>query len=210
MLELIDVTKDTPHGRHIRSVSMRMANGSLNVLLGPTLSGKTSLMRLMAGLDKPTSGDIRVDGKSVIGMPRAEARRGDGLSAVHQLSLADRLREHRLAPARRRASVRRDRDPSAGGRAPAQARRPISPARRFISPAASSSAPPSLALSSSARPWCCSMSRSPILTTSCVRSCVPNCRACSPKPARSWSTPRPSPAKRCCSAAIPPRCTKGR
>ena len=67
MLELIDVTKDTPAGTHIRSVSMRLEKGSLNILLGPTLSGKTSLMRLMAGLDRPTSGDIRVDGKSVIG-----------------------------------------------------------------------------------------------------------------------------------------------
>ena len=69
MLELIDVTKETPSGTHIRAVSMQLKKGSLNILLGPTLSGKTSLMRLMAGLDKPTSGDIRVDGKSVIGMP---------------------------------------------------------------------------------------------------------------------------------------------
>jgi glycerol transport system ATP-binding protein len=67
MLELIDVSKDVSAERHIRSVSMRLENGSMNILLGPTLSGKTSLMRLMAGLDKPTSGDVRVDGKSVIG-----------------------------------------------------------------------------------------------------------------------------------------------
>jgi glycerol transport system ATP-binding protein len=69
VFELIDVTKETPFGTHIRAVSMRLEKGSLNILLGPTLSGKTSLMRLMAGLDKPTSGDIRVDGKSVIGLP---------------------------------------------------------------------------------------------------------------------------------------------
>ena len=69
MLELIEVTKATPTETHIRSVSMRLAKGSLNVLLGPTLSGKTSLMRLMAGLDRPTSGDILVNGKSVLGVP---------------------------------------------------------------------------------------------------------------------------------------------
>jgi glycerol transport system ATP-binding protein len=69
MLELIDVTKETPQGTHIRAVSMRLEKGSLNILLGPTLSGKTSLMRLMAGLDKPTSGEIRFDGQNVIGMP---------------------------------------------------------------------------------------------------------------------------------------------
>ncbi|WP_088345355.1 MULTISPECIES: ABC transporter ATP-binding protein [Rhodomicrobium] len=69
MLELIDVSKATPSDTLIRSVSMRLEKGSLNILLGPTLSGKTSLMRLMAGLDRPTSGDILVDGKSVIGVP---------------------------------------------------------------------------------------------------------------------------------------------
>ena len=52
---------------HINDVSLQLESGSLNVLLGPTLSGKTSLMRLMAGLDKPTQGDIKIDGKSVLG-----------------------------------------------------------------------------------------------------------------------------------------------
>ncbi len=45
---------------HIRDVSLTLAHGSLNVLLGPTLSGKTTLMRLMAGLDEPTSGRVLV------------------------------------------------------------------------------------------------------------------------------------------------------
>jgi glycerol transport system ATP-binding protein len=40
----------------------------MNVLLGPTLSGKTSLMRLMAGLDVPATGQIIWQGKDVTGM----------------------------------------------------------------------------------------------------------------------------------------------
>ncbi|RAQ36294.1 ATP-binding cassette domain-containing protein, partial [Pasteurella multocida] len=39
-----------------------------SVLLGPTLSGKTSIMRLLAGLDKPTTGRVLVDGKDVTGI----------------------------------------------------------------------------------------------------------------------------------------------
>jgi len=68
MLELRNVTKTVGAADHIRDVSLTLERGSLNVLLGPTLSGKTTLMRLMAGLDKPTSGSIWFDGKDVTGV----------------------------------------------------------------------------------------------------------------------------------------------
>lgn len=49
----------------IDNASLTFDAGSFNVLLGRTLSGKTSLMRLMAGLDKPDSGRILMDGVDV-------------------------------------------------------------------------------------------------------------------------------------------------
>src|SRR5690348_9948484 len=52
----------------IRDVSLTLEKGTLSVLLGPTLSGKTSIMRLLAGLDKPTTGRVLVDGKDVTGI----------------------------------------------------------------------------------------------------------------------------------------------
>ncbi len=48
-------------------MSLTLERGTLSVLLGPTLAGKTSIMRLLAGLDKPTSGRVLVDGKDVTG-----------------------------------------------------------------------------------------------------------------------------------------------
>ncbi|RUU78469.1 ABC transporter ATP-binding protein, partial [Mesorhizobium sp. M7A.T.Ca.TU.009.01.3.1] len=69
MLELRNVTKAVGAAEHISDVSLTLQHGSLNVLLGPTLSGKTSLMRLMAGLDVPTSGSIWFDGQNVTGVP---------------------------------------------------------------------------------------------------------------------------------------------
>ncbi|MFK7994626.1 MAG: ABC transporter ATP-binding protein [Granulosicoccus sp.] len=68
MLELQHVSKQVGASQHISDVNLKLQRGSVNVLLGPTLSGKTSLMRLMAGLDKPTSGDVYANGDRVTGM----------------------------------------------------------------------------------------------------------------------------------------------
>ncbi|MCK1493027.1 ABC transporter ATP-binding protein [Bradyrhizobium sp. 180] len=61
------VTRTVEGVPHIRDVSLTFESGTLNVLLGPTLSGKTSIMRLLAGLDKPTTGRVLVGGKDVTG-----------------------------------------------------------------------------------------------------------------------------------------------
>ena len=53
---------------YISDVSLTFEPGTLSVLLGPTLSGKTSLMRLLAGLDPPTTGRVVVNGKNVTGV----------------------------------------------------------------------------------------------------------------------------------------------
>ena len=66
MLE--NVTRSVDGVPTIRDVSLTLERGTLSVLLGPTLSGKTSIMRLLAGLDKPTTGRVLVDGKDVTGV----------------------------------------------------------------------------------------------------------------------------------------------
>ena len=71
--------------------------GQLYVLLGPTLAGKTSLMRLMAGLDRPSAGPHPGRRRRRDRHVRAQAQRRHGLPAVHQLPDAHRLRQHRLA-----------------------------------------------------------------------------------------------------------------
>ncbi len=69
MLELKNVSKMVGNDLHINDVSITLEKGSVNILLGSTLSGKTSLMRLMAGLDRPTSGSILMNGSNVVGLP---------------------------------------------------------------------------------------------------------------------------------------------
>ena len=67
MLELEHINLSVDGVDYLRDVSLSLKAGELNVLLGPTLSGKTSLMRVMAGLDKPDSGALRFNGESVLG-----------------------------------------------------------------------------------------------------------------------------------------------
>ena len=67
-LQLDNVSKVVGVERHVSDVSLTFERASLNVLLGPTLAGKTTLMRLMAGLERPTQGRVWFDGKDVTGV----------------------------------------------------------------------------------------------------------------------------------------------
>jgi glycerol transport system ATP-binding protein len=67
-LELQGVSRSVGGRVHIHPTDLTLKNGTMNVLLGPTLSGKTSLMRLMAGLDKPTTGRLVWEGRDVTGV----------------------------------------------------------------------------------------------------------------------------------------------
>ena len=66
-LELKNVEKKVGIETHIYSTNLKLEKNTINVLLGSTLSGKTTLMQIMAGLDKPTSGEIWFNDENVTG-----------------------------------------------------------------------------------------------------------------------------------------------
>jgi glycerol transport system ATP-binding protein len=68
-LELRSVVKRVGAETHIYETSAVFAEEGFNILLGTTLSGKTTLMQLMAGLEKPTSGEVWFRGKNMTGVP---------------------------------------------------------------------------------------------------------------------------------------------
>ena len=80
VLELQGVSRLVGGRVHIHPTQLTLQKGTMNVLLGPTLSGKTSLMRLMAGLDQPSAGRVIWDGQDVTGM-RVQDR---GVAMVYQ------------------------------------------------------------------------------------------------------------------------------
>ena len=57
---------------HLYPMDLALQPGAVTVLLGATQAGKTSLMRVMAGLDAPSKGRVRVDGRDVTGTPVRE------------------------------------------------------------------------------------------------------------------------------------------
>lgn len=67
-LELRNITKRVGADTWIYETSMVLEAGSFNILLGTTLAGKTTLMQLMAGIQKPTSGTVKFRGRNVTGV----------------------------------------------------------------------------------------------------------------------------------------------
>ncbi|MFC3677597.1 ABC transporter ATP-binding protein [Ferrovibrio xuzhouensis] len=53
----------------VRDVSFSLQGGELLTLLGPSGSGKTTTMRMIAGFEEPTGGDVRVAGESIVDLP---------------------------------------------------------------------------------------------------------------------------------------------
>jgi glycerol transport system ATP-binding protein len=68
-LELKNVVKRVGAETHIHETSLRLADKGFNVLLGPTRAGKTTLMQLMAGLDRPTAGEVWLNGANLTDVP---------------------------------------------------------------------------------------------------------------------------------------------
>ncbi len=64
-LEFRDVVKRVGAEVYIYPTDLKLEPGGFNILLGTTLSGKTSLIQLMAGLERPTSGEIWFEGRNI-------------------------------------------------------------------------------------------------------------------------------------------------
>jgi glycerol transport system ATP-binding protein len=67
-LTLENISKKVGAEDWLYEMSLAPQPGAVTVLLGATQAGKTSLMRLMAGLDAPSQGRVRVDGRDVTGV----------------------------------------------------------------------------------------------------------------------------------------------
>src|SRR5437773_237919 len=71
MIELTDVTKQFDGKRRVVAldhVSLTIPHGEMVSIIGPSGSGKSTLLNLVGGLDRPSSGDVRIDEQSLAGL----------------------------------------------------------------------------------------------------------------------------------------------
>jgi len=67
-LELRNLDKVVKREVYLKDINLTLNSGGRYVVLGRTLAGKTSLLRIMAGLDRPTTGSVILNGQDVTGV----------------------------------------------------------------------------------------------------------------------------------------------
>ena len=67
-LSLRNIDKIVGREVYLKDINLEFETGTRNVLLGRTLAGKTSLLRIMAGIDRPSHGKILINGKDTTGV----------------------------------------------------------------------------------------------------------------------------------------------
>src|ERR1019366_3020864 len=68
-LKIRHIVKDFDGHRAVDDVSIDIAKGEVFALLGSSGCGKTTLLRMPAGFETPTSGSITLDGRDLAGFP---------------------------------------------------------------------------------------------------------------------------------------------
>jgi len=76
-VELVDCTKHFGETAAVDRINLKIAAGTYCCLLGPSGCGKTTILRMIAGHETPTSGEVRIDGENVVGLP--PVRRGTAM-----------------------------------------------------------------------------------------------------------------------------------
>jgi ABC-type sugar transport system ATPase subunit len=64
-IELVNLSKSFGAVAAVKSVNLAIEDGEFVVLVGPSGCGKTTTLRMVAGFEDPTGGEIRIDGKVV-------------------------------------------------------------------------------------------------------------------------------------------------
>jgi putative spermidine/putrescine transport system ATP-binding protein len=170
-VQLVALTKIFGRTVAVDAISAEIPAGSYCCLLGPSGCGKTTTLRMIAGHEVPTSGEIIVGGTCVTPLPPTRRR-------TAMMFQSDALFPHLNCVDNLAFSLRMRGVPKAERRAKARdmlrivEMEPLAERSRLSSPAGSSSASRSLAPSSPTQACSCSTNRCPRSIRSSARACA--------------------------------------
>jgi ABC-2 type transport system ATP-binding protein len=100
VIEIDSLVKEFPGGiRALDGVSLNVERGGIFAYLGPNGSGKTTTIRILSGLSRPTAGSARLNGYSILAEPLAAKRQcglvPQALNLDQELTVFDNLEIHR-------------------------------------------------------------------------------------------------------------------
>ncbi len=100
VIEIEELVKEFPGGiRALDGVSLNVERGGIFAYLGPNGSGKTTTIRILSGLSRPTAGSARLNGYSILAEPLAAKRQcglvPQALNLDQELTVFDNLEIHR-------------------------------------------------------------------------------------------------------------------
>ena len=117
LLDVDDVARSFGGVRALDGVSFRVDEGEIVCIIGPNGAGKSTLFNVISGVMRPSKGDVRFRGRSVVGMPSHRiAAAGIGrtyqvvrpfsrLTVLENVMVGALLHERGLAPTRRTAAT---------------------------------------------------------------------------------------------------------
>src|ERR1043165_6371204 len=71
-LDLVHVQKSFGPVQILHDISIDMKDGEFLVLVGPSGCGKSTLMNIIAGLEEPSGGSLRLEGRDITALPPAD------------------------------------------------------------------------------------------------------------------------------------------
>lgn len=96
VLSVRSVTKSIDTGTHrveiLRGIDFEIERGEFVAIMGASGSGKSTLLGLLAGLDSPTSGSIRIDGEEITGLKE------DALASLRNTKIGFVFQSYQLIP----------------------------------------------------------------------------------------------------------------
>jgi putative ABC transport system ATP-binding protein len=79
MITLVNLQKSYPMGRlqveALKDINLELSKGDFVAVAGPSGSGKTTLMNVIGLIDKPSEGNVRIEGRETAGLSRKELTR---------------------------------------------------------------------------------------------------------------------------------------